>query len=184
MIDAGKLDQRVEVLALQESPEGWAWTPVHRTWAAIETEAGRTLFSSVGLGANAAGLTLRWQKITLDHAIRWNGQHCFLTAVTAHESGRNWMKVKAAIVELTQCAFAGGDGGRTFPAVLTEKYVRHEQDMPMARNALTYVLVTPKAVTLTPGHLVDVGGQTCHVLTGHILDPHKNEYEILRECDL
>ena len=72
----------------------------------------------------------------------------------------------------------------TFPGVLTEKYVRHEQEWPMSVNELGLVLVTPKVITLCPGCLVEARGAAWEVLAPHELDPYKNEYEIGRRVDL
>ena len=68
--------------------------------------------------------------------------------------------------------------GMAFQGILTEKYLRYEQEKPMATNTLTYVLVTPKAVELTRGGLVEVAGEPHVVQVAHTLDPAKNEYEL------
>ena len=73
---------------------------------------------------------------------------------------------------------------QTFPGVLTEKYVRHGQEWPMSVNELGLVLVTPKAVTLPPGGLVEARGALWEILAPHELDEFKNEYEIGRTVDL
>lgn len=57
---------------------------------------------------------------------------------------------------------------------------RHEQLEPMARNTICYVLVTPKAIALTSGSLVEIAETPYEVLLAHDLDPYKNEYEIKR----
>ena len=72
----------------------------------------------------------------------------------------------------------------TFPGVLTEKYARHEQAWPMSANELGLILVTPKAITLRPGCLVEARDAVWEVLVPHELDPSKNEYEIGRRTDL
>ena len=46
------------------------------------------------------------------------------------------------------------------------------------------MLVTPKAVRLTPGPLVEVDGVEWPIITPYELDPHKNEYELRRTVDL
>ena len=61
---------------------------------------------------------------------------------------------------------------------------RHGQEWPMSVNELGLVLVTPKAVTLPPGGLVEARGALWEVLAPHELDAFKNEYEIGRTVDL
>ena len=46
------------------------------------------------------------------------------------------------------------------------------------------MLVTPKAIALTPGQLVEVDGTPWPVTLAHTLDLWHNEYELEREVDL
>lgn len=180
-IDAGKLRERLEVLELRETQAGaWEWVSEGRTWGQVTLSDKRNLFSMVGIGARDAQLVLRRRPLTLGHALRWGGQHLFLTAIRPR--GRGHLDVSAALVELSACR-AVQDGTR-FPGVLTEKYVRFEQADPYDVNDVSYVLVTPKAVSLTPGCLLEAGGQRWAVRTAHVLDPWKNEYELERKGDL
>lgn len=58
-IDAGRLNQRLEVQELVEAEPGvWAWRTVRRTWAQVEQTTSRNLFSAVGIGARGAELIL------------------------------------------------------------------------------------------------------------------------------
>ena len=194
-ISAGRLDRLVRVLELRQTPEGWAWAERRKAWAMVEGESGRSLFSSIGLGARAYKLTLRRQGLTLHNAILWEGRHLFLTQIDP--LGRGHLEVRSAAVQVTQCVAGPGHPaqGKQFPGVVTEKYIRHEQGEPYATNAVCYVLVTPKAVELTPGYLVRAsvpvalplppdGLEEYHVLTAHTLDEYKNEYEIMRTRDI
>ena len=70
-----------------------------------------------------------------------------------------------------------------FPVVLAEKYLGFTQNTPMAQTQTTFVLVTPKAVSLKIADLVDVGGVRYAVQVCHTLDEYKNEYEITRKDD-
>ena len=54
----------------------------------------------------------------------------------------------------------------------------------MSVNELGLVLVTPKAVKLRPGCLVEVRRSAWEVLVPHELDEFKNEYEIGKRADL
>lgn len=181
---ASDLRERVEVLELAETEAGWAWTPARETWAGVEVTDKTNLFSKVGIGARDVALVLRKQGLTLGHALRWRGWHLFLTSLT--EARRGWLDGRAALVDPVECQ---GDvhletPGKVFPGVLTEKYIRFEQGEPMAQNVLAYVLVTPKPVELVRGGLVAVRGELYAVRAAHILDPFKNEYEIMRKKDL
>ncbi|OUQ61428.1 hypothetical protein B5E56_01610 [Flavonifractor sp. An112] len=184
-IGAGKLDQHLEVLELRETSAGlWEWVAVRRAWGQVEQTAKTNLFSKVGVGARDAAIVLRTQPLTLHNALRWKGQHLFLTSVTYRD--RNHLDVAAALVELVECradADERGDGTR-FPGVLTEKYAKWDQPEPYSVNQLTYVLVTPKGIVLQRGGLVAVAGTNYEVQVAHTLDPYKNEYEIVRTEDL
>lgn len=184
-VGVGRLNERVDVLELQnvsesDTPAAWAWAPVRRTWAEAELMSRPNVYSVHGIGAAGVSFTLRRQPLTLDGALRWREQHCLITAI--RPLGRLYLTVEAALVVLSQCR--DPKTGETFPAVITEKYVRHEQLEPMAVNTYQRVLVTPKAVRLTPGPLVEVDGVNWPIITAYELDPHKNEYAIERTVDL
>ena len=124
---------------------------------------------------------MRRQPLTLEHALNWKGQHCFITSITPW--GLNHIKVEAALVEITECE--NKYRAVKFPGIITEEYHRHEQLEPQAINTLRHVLVTPKCIELTPGKLVEVGDENpWNILTAHLLDPRKNEYIIERVKDL
>lgn len=190
-IDAGKLDQRLEVLELRESAPGvWEWAVARRTWGQVTLQDKRCLFSTVGIGARSAQVVARRQALTLHHALGWGGRHLFLTAVIPR--GRGHLDVSAALVETVACVgrpvlSAMGQGNRPdrkagdaihFPGVLTEKYLGYTRQETHAVNDTGLVLVSPKAVLLKAGDLVDIGGETYNVRVVHTLDPWKNEYEI------
>ena len=184
-VEVGRLSDRLEVLELQSAPgeDGgmeYAWESVRRTWARAELMQRTNVYSVHAIGAAGVSFTLRRQPITLDSALRWRGQHCLITAI--RPLGRLYLTVEVALVVLSQCRDTHTEG--IFPAVMTEEYVRHDQMEPMAVNEHRRVLVTPKAVRLRPGPLVEVDGVEWPVLTPYELDPHKNEYILRREVDL
>lgn len=184
-IGAGKLDQPLEVLELRETSAGlWEWVAIRRAWGQVEQTAKTNLFSKVGVGARDAAIVLRTQPLTLHNALRWKGQHLFLTSITRRD--RNHLDVASALVMPDTVKLRADETieGKTFPGVLTEKYVRHEQEWPMSVNEQGLVLVTPKAIALRPGCLVEVRGAAWEVLAPHELDQYKNEYEIGRRIDL
>ena len=180
-IDAGKLDERVLVLALQETAENvWRWVEIRKTWASVEQSTRRNNWSIHGIGTTGVTLTVRRQDITLGHALQWRGQHCFITSLLPF--GRNHLKVEAALVAVSECVDKAS--GLQFPGNMTEKYLGHEEREPYDVNMLRHVLVTPKAIELKPGHLVEVDGTPWPILVAHTLDPWHNEYELEREVDL
>lgn len=202
VIDAGRLDQRLEVLELREGEPGtWTWEAVRKTWGQVETDdrQRKNLFSSVGIGARNAALVLRRQELTLHNALRWKDQHLFLTAIIPR--GRGHLDITAALVEPVQCVAQPrrnelGEGNRakpvdgpplTFPGVLTEKYLQVQPEASYAKAAGTYVLVTPKKIRLREGCLVTVQSGPAavyHVRVCHVLDGFKNEYEIAFSRDI
>lgn len=179
---AGELRERVELLKCELLDGQWQWIKYAETWAAVELTGKTTLFSQLGIGARAAGITIRSRALTLHQAIRWKGLHLFLSGIT--EPVRGWLEIQAAVVELTTCRERVPEEGPAFPAVLTERYISHRQDEPMGVLTRDYVLVTPKGIKLRSGGLVEVGGDgPFKVLTPHTIDPYKNEYRIQREAD-
>ena len=194
-IGAGKLDQPLEVLELRETSAGlWEWVAIRRAWGQVEQTAKTNLFSKVGVGARDAAVVLRTQPLTLHNALRWKGQHLFLTSITHRD--RNHLDVAAALVEPVTCTAQGyttkvGEGNRpqkverdpvTFPGVLTEKYVKYEKEDTFAKARRGLVLVTSKPIQLREGDLVTVqagpAAAVYNVQVCHVLDAYKNEYEM------
>lgn len=177
---AGDLDQPLEVLELRKTGNTYSWMQVRHTWGGVELSTKKNNFSVYGVGCSGATFILRRQPLALDNAIRWGKQHCFITSIIP--VGRLHWQVEAALVEVTPCE--DRYAGITFPAVITEKYLAHQQLEPQAVNTLRHVLVAPKKIELLPGRLVEVAGESWPILTAHRLDPWKNEYEIERTVDL
>lgn len=182
-MDAGELRERVELLTLEETADGFAWTVSRKVWAKVEITGGKNLFSSVGIGARDVKLTVRAAGITLHHAIRYKGQHLFLAEITSPERG--WLELRAALVDVVDCLASAEapNPGPSFPAVRTEKYLGFVQREPQTENTARYVLVTPKAIDLAIGSLVQVADETLVVQVSHTLDAYKNEYEVGRSFE-
>lgn len=203
VLDAGRLDQRLEVLELRETEPGvWTWETARKAWGQVELDAGqrKNLFSSVGIGARNTSLVLRRQELTLHNALRWKEQHLFLTAIIPR--GRGHLDVSAALVDPVRCVAQPrrnemGEGNRakpvngptvTFPGVLTEKYIRYQPEDGYAKSTGAYVLVIPKVIQLREGSLVTVqsgpAAAVYNVRACHVLDGFKNEYEIAFSRDI
>lgn len=200
-VDAGSLSERLELLELRQTAEQtWEWVPIRRIWAKVEQTTKTNLFSKVGVGARDAAVVIRRQSLTLHQALRWKGQHIFLTSITKRD--RMHLDLQGALVSVVTCKGQGytttvGPGNRpvkqpgperTFPGVLTEKYVRYETEDSYAKAKRLLVLVTPKAVELLEGDLVTVtegpAAAVYNVQTCHVLDEYKNEYEIMYSRDI
>lgn len=184
-VDAGSLSERLELLELQKTAEQtWEWVPIRRVWAKVEQTAKTNLFSKVGVGARDAAVVIRRQPLTLHQALRWKGQHLFLTSITKRD--RMHLDVQAALVAQVVCRADADEreNGIRFPGVLTEKYAKWDQPEPYSINRLTYVLMAPKVIQLQRGGLVEVDGVNYEVQVAHTLDEYKNEYEIVRTEDL
>ncbi len=201
MIDAGDLSERLELLELEETqPDTWEWVSRGRLWAQVEVDGGKNLFSSVGIGARNAKLVLRTRPLSLCQALRWRGQHLFLTGITKLD--RMHLNVQAALVNVVTCLATRtedtvGAAGRpvaaetmriSFPGILTEKYARYEREETHAENDTSYVLVVPKEISLQAGDLVTVQDGPAKAVYAvticHVLDHFKNEYEIARRGDV
>ncbi|WP_306568567.1 head-tail adaptor protein [Faecalispora jeddahensis] len=192
-MQAGDLNRPVSILQLTQENMKYDWTQQKETWAKVEQKSAKNLFSQVGIGADTVIFTVRKQEITLHNAIRWRGEHYFLTNIA--EDGGMYYMVTAARVYIKTCAVTHVTTTKnelknpvavksetiTFPAVLTEKYLGFEQREPQAVTETTYVLVTPKVIELSISDLVDVAGKKYCVQVAHTLDEFKNEYEVYRK---
>ena len=184
MIDERGLRYPVRILTPGAGALAGMWVPLRRAWAAAEESAQRTIFSSVGLAARTILFTLRRQSLSPGDIIELGGQWHYVTELNPKE--RIFLQATTAVVTPVECRadVHKTAPGMAFQGILTEKYLRYEQEKPMATNTLTYVLVTPKTVELTRGGLVEVAGEPHVVQVAHTLDPAKNEYELWRKKDL
>lgn len=191
MIDAGELRDRMAVMTCEciHSTDGgtdYLWKAIAMVWGKVELGTGSNLFSRVGIGARDATITLRDRKLDLHQALRWGCYHLFLTSLVRE---KGYITAKAAVVHPTDWATETVAGhSLRFPGVLTEKYLGYQQQTPMVDYTSRYVLVTPKTVTLEPSDLVAThaaGVAGAYIVEAcHILDPHKNEYEIVTRKEL
>lgn len=175
-----------EILRLTVTPASVTWNRIRRIRFHAERTGKPAVFSTVGLSAEGWRFTIRAQDLRITDALRIGQDHYFLTSIQEIPDRIGFLTVDAAKINLVQCT-AGKEReepGPSFPAALTEKYLRHEQHRPDAVNLICYVLVTPKCINLEPGSLVDVDGEAYEVLVAHRLDGVKNEYEIYRKADL
>lgn len=179
-VDAGSLDQRVAVLTLAQEGKAYSWKEARKTWAKAVLSTKTNVYSVHGIGAAGVTFTMRRQPLDLGNALLWRGRYCMITSILS--LGRLHMTVEAALVVVSDCE--DKYTGTTFPAIMTEKYLGHQQLEPQAINTLRHVLVTPKAIQLTPGKLVEVAGTPWPIQVAHLLDPWKNEYELERTVDL
>lgn len=194
-MNAGKLKEPVRVLSFaQAAPGVWGWEERETLWAQAEETGKSNLFSRLGLSAPSTEFAVRQCGLSLDNAIRWREEHYFLTAIQGID--RMYLEISAAKVRLTPCrvwrseTHTDPDTKRTirreptvvceFPGVLTEKYLNYRQLEPMGQTEETFVLVTPKPITLESADLVEIGGEKYAVRVCHTLDDSKNEYELYR----
>jgi hypothetical protein len=186
-ISAGDLNERVQAreLTYDKTEDSWAWQTVWGAWAKAVQSDRSNLFSAVGVGARSVTFVMRKaSRINLGLSFLWRGQFCFLTSITDAEQP-GMVEVRAALCEPVECRkdVDLDPAGYHFPGILTEKYMGHTQERLQATTTVTYVLVTPKAIELDSGSLVDAGGKVYEVQVCHTLDAWKNEYEIQRKED-
>lgn len=179
-VAAGDLDQRLAVLALSREGQAYRWRRIRLTWAEAELSTRTNVYSVHGIGAAGVTFVMRRQPLDLGNALLWRGQHCMITAI--RPLGRLHLTVEAALVVVSDCE--DKYTGTIFQAILTEKYLGHQQLEPQAINTMRCVLVTPKVIELTPGRLVEVAGTPWPIQAAHRMDPWKNEYELERTVDL
>lgn len=190
-MNAGEFNEKIAVLVLDKTENIFSWNTKGSIWGKVESLKGKNLFSNVGIGAKSVKFTIRMMSLTLHNAFLWQGKHCFLTDIV--EMNRMYYEVTTAIIEPKICTVERTPEPTldklnrpvyaqpeliSFPGCLTEKYLGHTQEKPMALVETRYVLVTPKVIELSAGELVTVGNETYIVEIPHTLDEFKNEYEI------
>lgn len=206
-MDAGELNQRVELMELQEGePAVYQWVSLRKTWAKVELSTRNTIFSTISEGVPGATLTLRKQPgLDLDHALRWvdaAGQTWHLLPTRMDAKDRVYAQLLTAMVQVVTCAARRtrgtvGEAGRpvktvsyeaTFPGILAQRYLRDHQEESHGEVTARYILLTPKVIQLEEGDLVTMdGGQvpgTYHVTLVHKLSPHWTEHEIQQTGDV
>lgn len=193
------LDAKMTVMELTSETDAvgnvnYGWLPSHDTWGTYELKQARNIFSSVAMGARTVEITLRRQPISLDNSIFRGERQLYITQID-DTADPHFTTVTAALIDPVSCVAEiesfrknnlnrlESDGVKTvsFPAWLTEKYLGRTQADPQVVLDTMYVLITPKAIELSPGGLVTVDGKTYTVYVTHTLDGHKNEYEIARK---
>lgn len=200
-VQAGDLDQRLRVLELQKEEATYSWQAVGAVWAKGELDTKSNLFSSIGIGARGATFTVRVNRqLTLANAYLWRKQHCFITTILPLEDAPGYMQVKAALVTPVICTatwtpkeatdalnrpIEGTPEIVTFPGVLTEKYRGNESEDVYRTLTEQRVLVTPKAIRLRAGTVVQIPDGTDYTVRA-VKDPDewKNEYEIEHQEDV
>lgn len=178
----GEFRDRLTLLRLNITDSEISWQESGKLWARSERQKAGNIFSSVGLSAESWEFIVRAQDLTAKDALLFEGHHHFITSIDRVELGF-WV-VSTARVRVVRCQADPANNGLLFPAAMTEKYIRHEQQLPMAINTTCFVLVTPKIVDLDEGSLVAVDGVPYEVQIGHRLDSFKNEFEVVRKADL
>ena len=199
---SSRLTEKIEILTLIQDDDAGniAWAPARKRWAAVELDTRRNIFSVVGVGTRGATVTIRPDpRLTLHQAIRWRGEFLHLTDIMFSPE-RDCQKIKAAIcVPVTLTAKPQARSGRddlnrpiitqqaayTFPGVLTELYHQNEADEVLRTETLRRVLVTPKAVVLRAGDLVQSGSDSPYTVRQVMdLEAYKNEYVLERQEDV
>ena len=155
-----------------------------------------TIFSKIGLSAKTVIFTVHRTEISYFHSIQFGEIWHYITDILPEGVH---MQIITAEVQRIECKVLRQgeeildehnrpqeteEDFLTFPAVLTEKYLKYAQDEVHGENDLTFVLVTPKEIQLIPGDLVEISGDFYNVRICHTLDEYKNEYEIQREKDV
>ena len=190
---SSELNEKVVVLTLLQDDETGdiAWAPARPRWASVELEPGRNLYSAVGMGAQGATIRMRPDaRLRLHHALEWRGQFLHLTS-SYLDREKGCLEVKAALcvvetmVARERMAMERDELNRPvvkeqkafhFPGILAELWHRSEDDGANRSQTTRRALVTPKAVTLRAGDLVERSDKTVWSVVRVLdLEPHKNE---------
>lgn len=194
---ADKLDKRVSVLQLTKNGSTWSFETFHETRACIELLRQRNIFSASAASADSYKLTMRRQTVTPFHSLLWEDKRLLITAVDDYSDRHTVTATAAAVMPVTVTRKMQQYGKNalnnpvklepvvlSFPAWLAEKYVKLSADKPQNTVEQAYVLIVPKAVdVIEVGDVITVFGESFAVEVQHLLDPVKNEYEIVARRD-
>lgn len=194
----GALRDLIQFLKLEQTENGFEWVSQTNMFAQVKQKTSKNIFSTVGLGVPTVEFTIRNRHITLDNALMFKGQHCFITNIEEHPDSRNFYKVTTAAITPRICSvqrrtaeldpvynrpILSDNTKITFPACVTEKYIKTAVETPQTNTEQCLVLVVPKAITLKVGEQITLEGKVWRVVVPHELDNWKNEYEIIRNDD-
>lgn len=198
-MNAGEFKWLLYILELEQiSPDVYKWKPARQIWAKMESQIAGSIFSRNGITAKSVKFTIPMIDISLHNALELKAPgsgHFFLTDINRETPG--YFVLSTAEIAPVQCVIertetVKGDNNRpevsqrgalSFPGYVTEKYIRQTQQDPMSYSEMRYVLITPKIIDIQTGELIAIGGFKYEAVIPHTLEPHKNEYEILRRVD-
>jgi len=199
-MNPGEFRWLIDILELVEVEIGvYEWRQKKRIWSKMEHLTTNCVYSKNGISARSARFTIESRhEITLHNALALappGTGHFFLADINREKPG--FYVLSTAVIapvtceaERTKTVTGALNRPETeklqpliFPGYLTEKYLRQTQDAPMSYSETRYVLITPKAIGIQTGELVDIGGALYETVIPHVLDPWKNEYEILERKD-
>lgn len=189
-MNPGILRERGEILTLFPISGGFEWKMDRKIWISVKETGEKNLFSGVGVGAAGVEILMRETDLTLHNAIRWRRQHYFLTNIQEEGIHPVYYKVQAARITpktVTQYRMKTelGENNRpinkylplqTFPACVTEKYVKSSDQDSHVETEAQLAAVTPKAIEAKAGDLFEIEGKKYRVMTAHLQDEFKNEY--------
>lgn len=193
-MNPGILRERGEILTLFPISGGFEWKMDRKIWISVKETGKKNLFSGVGVGAAGVEILMRETDLTLHNAIRWRRQHYFLTNIQEEGIHPVYYKVQAARITpktVTQYRMKTewGENNRpinkylplqTFPACVTEKYVKSSEQDSHVETEAQLAAVTPKVIEAKAGDLFEIEGKKYRVMTAHLQDEFKNEYIIQR----
>lgn len=194
MFHPGQLKDKIDIVSIFVEANDYSWNIKRSVWARVEPTTKRNIFSEQGFSAKLINILVRKCDVTLHNAIRWNQKHCIITDII--EKDRMYYEISAALIEPVICfaerenepeldelnrpIYNDAANKISFPAYITEKYVRQTEDVAMSTVESKYVLVSPKEIRLDDGNIVEVDGEPFEILVSHTLSDYKNEYEVRR----
>jgi hypothetical protein len=200
MKNAGDFGWRINILEYVKTRRNtYEWKIKSRAWAKLEKQTAGGIFSRHGITARAVKLTIQGcHDVTLHNAVAYADTepgHLVLTDINREDPG--YTVLSAAAIEPVRCRVERvrvetGDNNRpktrkleplVFQGYLTEKYLRQNQQEPMSYSETRLVLITPKVITIMVGQLVTIGKTQYETVIPHMLDPYRNEFEILGRHD-
>ncbi len=196
-MNVGELSDIINILSVEQVGNVYSWKELNSIFSKVKKSNSRNLYSFFGIGAKSIEFTIRkleYENLTQHNSINWNGLHCVITDIIESDD-KEYYVISAALVEPKTCTIKHTSKPTynnlnnpvyseptiiTFPAYITEKYVKYTQGQPMTTIESSIILITPKVISLNKGEIVTFNNKEYEVILDHVLDEYRNEYEILQ----
>ena len=173
------MSRKIQILDYTLTAQGYKWQAGRSVWASTARASRRALFSTFGMSTTDTMDIVCHELLPLMQCVQIGDRKAFITEAVIESHQR--FRMTAAFADVYACSYITNAGETVaFEGLLTEKYTRYAEVNPYAVTDITCVLVTPKEVEIDHGKVIRIGDHDYHMTVRHLLDPYRNEYEVMR----